>query len=148
MLMSEGLVTADEHPGHSLSSSTFYGRACRGGWRPVVAFQETDDQNIVFHFVIDWNCPSCDRLISQSQTCPHCGLRLLDVPVEMRQRAKRDKLGKYKGWFEEEVLRGVDDGVRNRDRGRLQDQPKADPEQRADTKATGRRREARATSRY
>jgi hypothetical protein len=109
MIVSEGISGSGNHPDSSHCSSTFLGYPDRGGWRPLIALCQTDDENIVFHFIIDWRCPSCKKLTSQSRTCPHCGLAQLEQPVEMRERARRDKLDKFKSWIESELFPDEED---------------------------------------
>jgi hypothetical protein len=91
-------------------TSTFKGEPLRGGWIPVYT---------KYHFgapiVTDWICPKCTILISQSRTCPHCGLERLGIPIyKDLSRPRREHLSNVKSWMEQILDPEEDDDGQHR----------------------------------
>jgi len=69
-------------------SSTFPGKAMRGGWIPIF-YQHNSDRPTIG----DWICPTCARLTGNSRSCPHCGLLVLERP-----RKKPSAIRNMRSW--------------------------------------------------
>lgn len=140
--LQDSIMKIDFGEGMPLTLSTFAGKPMRGGWIPIYT-QYEDGAPII----TDWICPYCYSLTGQSRTCPHCGLEKQEIPIfKDLSRPEREYKSNYKLWIVEQLR--LEDGVRDRNRGRPQDQQQADSEPTANQEATGRRREAHASTRY
>jgi hypothetical protein len=128
----------DSEKGLPPTLSTFAGNPCRGGWIPIYAKPLFGSPVLV-----DWKCPICCSLTSQSRTCPRCGLEKQEIPIyKDLSRPEREHKSKYSLWMAEQL------GYDPLRRGFQEDhKPKADSEPKSNT-ASNRRREAHATSRY
>lgn len=109
---SEKVELADHRPG----ASTYTGSTWRGGWRPILLKLNDFSRPII----IDWLCPRCNRLLTQNQTCPGCGLRLLDSPRSKEPLPKSRKIYQYHNW-----LAGLENETGRA--SRIDDQHKASP---------------------
>lgn len=93
---SEQVELADHTPG----ASTFPGTPTSGGWIPILSQPKEGGRP----FISDWICPVCKRLTAQSQSCPHCGLRIKETPrikpTEPFPKGKR--VYQYRDWEEAE----------------------------------------------
>jgi uncharacterized Zn finger protein (UPF0148 family) len=105
-----------------------------------------------FGNIIDINCPYCKRLIHHTATgrmiCPTCGRSVGDHNKEAIDADSVIVRSFNKTPSEAQFFRQAKDANRRIQGGSPGCQPKADPEPRADQETTGRRREARCTTRY
>jgi hypothetical protein len=92
--MSEQASAQDGLAGSQPGPSTYPGTPTSGGWIPVLA-QASDRER---PFVIDWICPSCNRLLAGSRTCPGCGLGLKISPRTRLPLPKTRRLYQYRKW--------------------------------------------------
>lgn len=138
--LQDSFMKSDIEEGMPQRLSTFLGKPARGGWIPVFTMYEDGAPVIT-----DWICPKCVSLTSLSRTCPKCGLEKQEIPIyKDLQRPEREHKSNYKLWIQEQLKVQDASGIQ---RGPTTSQPKADPERRTDQEATGRRREAHASTR-
>ena len=97
---SEKVELADYQPG----ASTFPGQKTSGGWIPIL-LKVDDFSRPIIH---DWLCPSCQRLLAGSRSCPHCGLVLKESPKTRDPLPKRMLMRQYRNWADELFETGDD----------------------------------------
>ena len=97
---SEKVELADYLPG----ASTFPGHKTSGGWIPILLKVDDFSRPII----LDWLCPSCQRLLAGSRSCPHCGLELKASPKTKDPLPKRMKILHFRVWADEIFETGYD----------------------------------------
>lgn len=84
----EGL--ADRQPGRS----TFPGTPRAGGWIPVMAQSSAGERP----FRIDWICPRCLCLTANYDSCPKCGLHVMESPTIKEPLSEERRRASYRRW--------------------------------------------------